>query len=290
MKSFAGAAAAALLLTACASAPDTEAPAAAAEAEAPEVLLYAMDCGRLTVSDADMFADDGAYAGAQRNLVDPCYLIRHPSGDLIWDVGLPEALADLPDGLTSGPFHLRVPVKLTDQLAQLSLTPADIEFLSVSHSHFDHIGNGGLFAASTWIVDADERAHAFRDEARADTQVFPLYAALENAQTQLIEGDEPHDVFGDGSVQIIPTPGHTPGHTILLVNLKEAGPILLTGDMYHMAESREHRRVPRFNFNREQTLASMDRIEALAATGVRVVRQHVPEDFAAMPAFPEPLR
>jgi glyoxylase-like metal-dependent hydrolase (beta-lactamase superfamily II) len=290
MKSFAGAASAALLLAACASAPEADAPPAAAAAAAPEVLLYTMDCGRLRVSDANMFADDGAYAGVQRDLVDPCYLIRHPSGDLIWDVGLPQQLADMPEGVTNGPFHLRVPVKLTDQLAQLGMTPADIEFLSVSHSHFDHIGNGGLFAGSTWIVDPDERAHAFRDAARADTQVFPLYAALENAPTRLIEGEEPHDVFGDGSVQIIPTPGHTPGHTILLVQLKAAGPILLTGDMYHLAESREHRRVPRFNVDREQTLASMDRIEALAATGVRVVRQHVPEDFAAMPAFPEPLR
>jgi glyoxylase-like metal-dependent hydrolase (beta-lactamase superfamily II) len=247
--------------------------------------LYAMDCGTLTVPDADPFADDGAYKGVSRTMVVPCYLIRHPKGDLIWDAGLPQAIADLPGGV--GPQGIVMRRKLTDQLADLGLTPADIEYLSVSHSHFDHIGNGGLFAASTWIVDADERAHAFRPEARADTQTFSAYAALETAPTLLLKDRSTHDVFGDGSVTIIAAPGHTPGHRLLLVRLARSGPVLLTGDMFHLAESRAGRRVPRFNVDRKQTLESMDRLEVLAReTGARVVRQHVKEDFDAMPAFP----
>jgi glyoxylase-like metal-dependent hydrolase (beta-lactamase superfamily II) len=180
---------------------------------------------------------------------------------------------------------------LVASLAQLHLTPADIEFVSFSHGHGDHVGNGNLFAAhSTWIVDSDERAHMFRPEARADAQSFAAYNQLENAQTRLIEGDADYDVFGDGSVTIIQAPGHTPGHTILRVNLAHAGPVLLTGDMWHLAESREHRLAPTFNFNREQTLASMDKVEALAAsTRARVIRQHVQEDFDALPRFPEAL-
>jgi glyoxylase-like metal-dependent hydrolase (beta-lactamase superfamily II) len=147
-----------------------------------------------------------------------------------------------------------------------------------------------LFAASTWLVDPAERAYAFRAEARADAQQFAAYAALENARTTLIETDA-YDVFGDGSVTIHKTPGHTPGHTVLLVKLAEAGPILLTGDMFHIAESRAERRVPRFNVDRAETLRSMDKVEALAsASSARVVRQHVPEDFAALPAFPAALR
>jgi len=257
--------------------------------EAPAVQLYTMDCGRILTSDAGGFADDGAYNGQAAELVDPCYLIRHPNGDLMWDVGFPEGLADTPEGIDRGPMHFTVPVKLTAQLAQLNLTPADIEFMSFSHSHVDHIGNGLLFANATWIVDADERAYMFREEARA-AEEFPLYAALENFNTALIEGDSDHDVFGDGSVVIIQTPGHTPGHTILRVNLRNAGVVLLTGDMWHLAQSREARRVPTFNTDRAQTLASMDKIEALAAeTSARVVRQHVPEDFEAMPVFPAAL-
>ena len=256
----------------------------------PEIKLYAMDCGHIDVSDAAMFSDTHVYDGQRREMAVPCYLIRHPAGDLIWDTGLPTAIADQPDGVTDGVFHLTVAKRLTDQLAQLQLSPADIEYLSLSHSHFDHIGNGNLFAHhATWIVDAEERAHAFRDEARADPG-FAQYSDLEFGPTQVIEGDADYDVFGDGSVKIIQAPGHTPGHTVLLVRLAHAGAVLLTGDLYHFAEARERRTVPSFNFNREQTLASMDKIERIAAaTHARVVRQHVPEDFAALPGFPAAL-
>lgn len=256
---------------------------------APSIQLYAMECGRGTMTDADVFSDEDVFKGQPAELIVPCYLIRHPNGDLIWDTGLPDALHDQPNGVDSGPFHMSMPTRLVDQLAQLQLTPADIEFLSVSHSHGDHVGNAGLFSAATWIVDADERAFMFRDEART-SEDFAAYASLENAETRLIEGDGDYDVFGDGSVTIIQAPGHTPGHTILRVNLANAGPILLTGDLWHLPQSRERRTVPRFNTDRAQTLASYDKAEALAAaTGARVVRQHVIADFEALPRFPEAL-
>lgn len=263
-----------------------------AQEAAPSIELYAMDCGRAAFSDIGVFADDHSFDGQSRELIVPCYLIRHPSGDLIWDTGLPEAIADMPDGLSPPGFPARfmVPTKLTAQLAQLDLTPADIEYVSFSHMHSDHTGNGNLFAAATWIVDADERARMFDAEHRADPADFNNYNQLENAQTRLIEGDGDYDVFGDGSLTIIQTPGHTPGHTVLLVRLPNAGPVLLTGDMWHLAESRERRTVPTFNTDRAQTLASMDKVERIASeTGARVVRQHVAEDFAALPAFPAAL-
>lgn len=258
--------------------------------EAPAVQLYALDCGRISISDAGMFADDGSLNGQAREVVDPCFLIRHPDGDLLWDAGLPDGVADAPEGrVVNGPFTLRVTNRLADQLAQLQLTPADIEFVSISHSHFDHVGNAALFTGSTWLLDADERTWMFRQEARA-AEEFALIAPIENAPTRTLEGDGDTDVFGDGSVTIIQTPGHTPGHNILLVRLPNSGPVLLTGDMWHMSESRERRLVPAFNVDRAQTLASMDKIEALAAeTGARVVRQHVAEDFEALPVFPAAL-
>lgn len=255
-------------------------------AAGPAIRLYAMDCGRLHLSNAANFSDDHAYDGVATELIVPGYLIRHPKGDLIWECGLSDSIADAENGIQRGNMHLTLATKLEAQLAQLNLTPADIEFVSFSHSHFDHLGNASLFPNARWIVDADERAYMFREEARA-SQHFPLYAVLENAPTTLIEGDADYDIFGDGSVIIVQTPGHTPGHTILRVNLPNSGTVLLTGDMWHLAESRVKRRVPIFNTDRAQTLASMDRIEALAtATNARVVREHVIEDFRAMPAFP----
>lgn len=260
----------------------------AAKAPPKGVELYAMNCGGISFADADGFSDDGAYAGVPKAVVVPCFLIRHPKGDLIWDTGLPQAIADLPGG--KAPGGAVVTQKLTDQLQQLDLTPADIEYISVSHSHLDHIGNAGLFAGGTWIVDPDERAYAFRDQARANAPQFAAYSALEKAKTALIV-DPTYDVFGDGTVVIVQAPGHTPGHTILQVNLKQAGSVLLTGDLWHIAESRAARRVPRFNTDRAQTLKSYDLVEELASkTKARVVREHVPEDFNALPKFPQPLR
>lgn len=258
---------------------------------AAAVQLYAMHCGDLDFSDVNAFADDGSMKGVPRKFVDGCYLIRHPAGDLVWDTGVPEAIADLPDGLKNADFgvHITVPKKISAQLAALGLAPGDIEFLSFSHMHFDHVGNGNLFKDATWIVDADERAAMFSEGARKGED-FASYKDLENAKTVLIEGTASHDVFGDGSVVIHQMPGHTPGHTVLLVKTAASGNILLTGDMWHLSESREKRLVPAFNHDRAQTVASMDKVEALATSEkARIVRQHVPEDFASLPVFPAAL-
>ena len=275
----------AALMSACGqSGPSTEAASAA-----PEVKLYAMDCGRISLTDADVFADDGAYEDVAQELVDPCYLIRHPDGDMIWDAGLPTFVGESEGGVDNGPFHLELDTTLPSELAELGLTPDDIDIVSFSHSHFDHVGQVAQFANARWIVDADERAWMFNDENRA-AETFGLVAPLETWTPTLIEGDGDYDVFGDGSVVIVQAPGHTPGHTILKLELANAGTVLLTGDMWHIAESQEARRVPRFNVDREQTLASMDKVEALAAeTDATIIRQHVPADRALIPAFPEAL-
>ena len=245
------------------------------------VELYAMDCGRIAMPNADGFADDGSYKDKPAKMVVPCYLIRHPKGDLIWDTGLPQAATPAP-GATVPP--------LLDQLKQIGLAPSDIEYLSISHSHFDHIGNAGKFASATWIVDPKEKAYAFSEAARKNAANFANYSALEASKTKLIE-QPTYDVFGDKTVVIYQAPGHTPGHTVLLVRLKQAGPVLLTGDLWHIAESRAGRKVPRFNFNKEQTLKSYDLVEALAKeTKARVVLEHVPEDFDSLPKFPAALK
>jgi glyoxylase-like metal-dependent hydrolase (beta-lactamase superfamily II) len=274
----------AMTLTACAST-GANSPGGTSAAKPAAVKLYAMDCGSFHLKDAAAFSDDGAYKGQVRDLVDPCYLIRHPKGDLIWDTGVPASTAVAP----SDPFAMRQPVKLVDELAQLKLSPAAVTYVSFSHTHFDHAGNGSMFSASTFIVDEKEREWMFRDEARKSKD-FPDWAGLETAKTITMKGEADYDVFGDGSVLMVATHGHTPGHRVLLVHLKSAGNVILAGDMWHLAESRAARRVPIFNTNKADTLASMDKVEALAkAKNARIVRQHVPEDFAAMPKFPKAL-
>lgn len=264
---------AALLATSC----TTTAP------SAPAVKLYALDCGSFEMKSAGMFSPNHEYDGKPANLSDPCFLIRHPKGDLMWDAGIPPAMAT-PPGQNLVVMTRRAHT-IPEQLAQLGLKPEDIEYFAVSHSHYDHVGEANLFAGSTWVVDAAEREWMFRPDARK-APAFATYSQLENAKTQVIPTDETLDLFGDGSVVMYPAHGHTPGHRVMIVRLAGAGPILIAGDMWHLAEAQKLRTIPAGNTDKAETLRSMDKVEALQKeTGARLIRQHVPEDVAILPAF-----
>ncbi|MEQ1929627.1 MAG: N-acyl homoserine lactonase family protein [Parvularculaceae bacterium] len=276
----------ALLAAACARESRTaEAPAASAAAG---VKLHVIDCGSIDIKDFAAFSDEGAFDGLAGTAVVPCFLIRHPDGDLMWDAGLPASLVESgPTG--EGGFTTSLARTIEDQLAELGLKPADIEFFAMSHSHFDHSGQAATFAGSTWLVDPAEFEWMYKEETAASGLVVPaLLEAMKTAPRRDVTEDL--DLFGDGKVRLVRTPGHTPGHMSLLVRLDKAGPVLLTGDLYHLPRSRTERRVPTFNVDRAMTLASMDKFEALATeTGARVVIQHVAGDVAGLPAFPNAL-
>lgn len=258
-------------------------PAIAAEPGA-DVRLYALDCGTIEFDDMAMFADDDSYAGQPGNLVEPCYVIEHPGGTLLWDTGLGDAINARPDHvLDEDGSRLLVPVTLRSQLEQLGLVAADIEFVSLSHMHFDHTGNLEQFPKATWLVDPAELAWATQTPppGSATAAHFDAFGGSQ----QVMQGD--HDVFGDGRVRILRTPGHTPGHRVLLVELANAGTVILSGDLYHSRSNRENARVPAFNIDRADTLASFDRVRQLLETHRgRLLIQHDPEDFDALPVFP----
>lgn len=126
---------------------------------------------------------------------------------------------------------------MTGQLAEIGFKPADITYLALSHNHYDHSANANLFAGSTWLVHRAERAWMFPETPRAE----PLngaarFSALQHSKTVLLDGD--HDVFGDGSVVLLATPGHTPGHQSLFVKLPKTGSLVLSGDLYHYPAER----------------------------------------------------
>ncbi len=280
-------AAIAVLAASCAKAPEAPADetAPAIERAIDALRLYVMDCGRIDVSNMGVFDRGGAYDGQARAMVDSCYLVRHPQGDLMWDAGMPDAIAAAQGGVTQDVFKITVPKTLQGQLERIGAPPAAIEFFSISHSHFDHVGNANLFKDATFIVHEKVRDHMFRPEARQDAQAFSGYSDLEAAKKATFT--DSYDVFGDGKVIIIAMPGHTPGHCVLLVNLEHSGPILLTGDLYHLAAARENRTVPTFNTDADETLASMEKFELLARdAGARVIIQHEMADFEKLPRAP----
>jgi len=245
--------------------------------------LYTFDCGSIEVSDLDVFSSTGDYAGQTDTLTNTCYLIRHPQGDLLWDLGLPQGLVGA-GPQTEGVFTMTLESTVTEQLADIGLSAQDIEFISISHSHFDHSGQAALFPDSQWLVNKNEFDYMFSTDANKVQNA--AFAELSNS---IHTGNL--DVFGDGSVMILELPGHTPGHSALQVNLAESGPILLTGDLYHRSESRELKRVPRFNTDESQTRDSMEIFEALAKdSGARVIIQHEPADVATLPKPPAFLK
>ena len=238
-------------------------PVSARSQEASSTRLYVLDCGYIFMVDEILeilsLAPDEV---PSRDMAVPCYLIEHPRGTLVWDTGLPFP----PDAENT----------LESQLAEVGYAFGDITYLAMSHMHGDHAGNANAFKDSIWLAREAEREYAFSGETEGVGWGTPeIYSELEHSETIVIEGDDDHDVFGDGQVVIISTPGHTPGHQVLFVDLAETGPIVLSGDLYHTAPSYEFRRVPTFNFDEAQTRASFEKLDAfLEETGAELWIEH----------------
>jgi N-acyl homoserine lactone hydrolase len=228
--------------------------------EPPKSLrLYVLDCGRINVANGDSMGFKPGQL-ATSNMVTPCFLIVHPKGTLMWDTGeIPDkAFASGVKPQTQGAFVVDRP--LLPQLAAIGYKPADINYLALSHYHGDHVANANAFAASTWIVQqgdhdaifAPRPANAPRLGAVPDPAFF---SALSKSRMLLLKGEN-HDVFGDGTVVIKFTPGHTPGHQSLFLKLAKTGPVLLSGDLYHYPEEITYKKIPPFDTDKEQTAKS----------------------------------
>jgi len=251
----------------------------------PELRLYVLDCGHATFKDMGGFSDTGEYDGKAGEIAAPCFLIRHPKGDLLWDAGLGDHYNYPKEGSDAAPgVHVTVPVTLLAQLQSLDLTPKNINYIAFSHLHWDHTGNANEFPDSVWIMNKAELAAALTLPPPGG--VLPeTWSAYKSAKNETIEGD--YDVFGDGTVMILRAPGHTPGHQVLKLKLQKSGTVILSGDLYHLRSNRLFKRVPVYNVNRADTLASMSRIETIIKnTHGRLIVQHDSRDFQALPKPP----
>ena len=252
------------------------------QAAAPEVTLTRLsDCGTggpRTVNER--FSDTYAFGDLKVEFVFSCYLIKHGDDYMMWDTGQAMTAAG----------GVAPKVSVVDQLAQLKLTPAQIKYVGISHYHGDHTGQIDSFPGATVLIGKGDW----------DAISSPKPAAGVNAKTfghwlsgggkvEALPGDK--DVFNDGTVIILNTPGHTPGHHSVMVKLKDKGSVILVGDAVHFRENYESNGVPTFNVNRADSLASMDRIKKLAsAHRATVIIQHDARDVGKLPAFPASAR
>ncbi|MFT0713879.1 N-acyl homoserine lactonase family protein [Flagellimonas lutimaris] len=264
---------------------------AAEESMAPEIKFYAFNGGAVSANMLELFSQDTTYTGQSKEFADAFYVIVHPKGTLMWDGGLPESLVGMEEPYTSpdGAFTVSRKDSVANQLATIGMVPEDIDYLALSHTHFDHVGHANEFTGSTWLVQEKEYDFVTSEENQKNNP--DIYAAIKDLTNIKKIANTDYDVFGDGTVVMKFMPGHTPGHQVLFVDLAENGPLLLSGDMYHFYENREFRRVPIFNFDVAQTKESMAAFEKFAEEkGAEVYLQHSKQDFEKLPKAPNYLK
>jgi N-acyl homoserine lactone hydrolase len=248
------------------------------------IRLYVFDGGTLESDPARYQLTKEDVGVTQLSIA--AYLIVHPKGLLMWDAA---AVPDAEWTPTGSPVRQRLVLgdgqerfvtlarPLAAQLQAAGRKPSDITHLALSHYHWDHTANANVFAGATWLVRQAERDAMLVDKPAGASRP-ETYSALRKSRAQIVTADE-HDVFGDGTVILKSAPGHTPGHQVLYVNLRETGPVVLSGDLYHYPQERSMSRYPTFEFNLDQTRASRAALETFMTT--KKARLWIQHDFTA---------
>jgi glyoxylase-like metal-dependent hydrolase (beta-lactamase superfamily II) len=194
---------------------------------------------------------------------------------MVWDTGYQ------PGSNPSAPK-----ISLLEQLAQLKIKPEQVKFVGISHFHPDHTGQLGSVPNATLLIGEREWA--------ALTAPKPMAGANVGAFTPWISGGskvEPQAADSPLRRFQRERPAGYARPSVLLVRLKEKGPVILSGDLAHFHENYENNGVPSFNYDRAETLASLDRIKQIEKNlKATVIIQHDPRDIDKLPAFPAAAR
>jgi len=266
-----------VVLQACAQMPG-QTPAQPAAPQGPEVTLTRLDCGT-GPNDPRRFSDTFAYNEPSKPFTFSCYVIKHGSDTMVWDTGYQPG---------SVPNAKNPPI--TDLLKQINVNPEQVKFVGISHFHADHTGQLLPFTNATMLIGKGDwdGVNANPPVPGANLTGFKVWIS-EKRKVEPLTGDK--DVFGDGSVVVLRTPGHTSGHSSLLVRLREKGAVVLVGDAVHFRENYASNGVPGFNYDRAQTVASLERIKEIEKNlKATVIIQHDPRDIEKLPAFPAAAR
>ena len=244
----------------------------------PDVEMWRLDCGEYKDFDIAGMSDVFAYPSKKKTLSDGCYLIRHGKQFMLWDTGFS------PLSLIKHKSMVRMNQTLLVQLQKINIRAEQISIIGLSHRHFDHTGQAANFPkARLFMGKADFEYMAGKHDGPTSDDIAPWLGSSANVEE--VVGDK--DIFGDGSVVMLATPGHTAGHHSLLVRLPKFGPVVLSGDLWHFSEQLSNNGVPPENVSRADTLASMDRIQKIISNlKATLVIQHEASDIGKLPAFP----
>jgi glyoxylase-like metal-dependent hydrolase (beta-lactamase superfamily II) len=248
-------------------------------AQAADVALGRLDCGtpQAPTPVNQRFSDTYSYGDLKLQFVYSCYIIKHGDDYLLWDTG---------HAMTTP--NVAPKVSIVDQLAKIHVTPDQIKYVGISHYHADHTGQVASFPKATLLLGTREwdAISAPKPAEGVNYKPFEGWIKGENKVEPTPLGPD-KDVFGDGSVIVLRTPGHTPGHSSLLVRL-QSGAVILSGDAVHFRENYDSDGVPAFNYDRAQTVASVERLKKLVASQkAKLIIQHDARDVDKLPVLPE---
>src|SRR5882757_5312568 len=250
---------------------------AASAQAAPDVSLARFDCGTSQPPTAvnQRFSDTYAYGDLKLQFVFSCYLVKHGDDYLLWDTG---------HAMTAP--NVAPKVSLVDLLAKIDVKPEQIKYVGISHYHADHTGQVASFPKATVLIGQGDWDAISSPKPPQGVNFKPFEAWIKGeSKVEPLALDK--DVFGDGSVVVLRTPGHTPGHSSLLVRLPQTGTVVLSGDAMHFRENYDAFGVPAFNYDRAQTVASLERIKKIATNlKATIIIQHDARDVEKLPVFP----
>lgn len=246
--------------------------ASAAENDGTAERLYILNGGLGHSGNLNSWANMTVPPGTPVDISAYAYLIKHANGWMMFDTSTNDIISTMPNGYGTSAGAIRwtktAAQTLPPQFKAIGVTPTDIKYIGISHSHADHTGNVHGFPNAIVLIQRREYDAAF-SEGRSPTgppafagEIFPR-----NHPVSLLDGD--YDVFGDGSVMLFYVGGHTPGHQVALVRLPKTGAVLLSGDAVHLRSNWEFRRIPRLQRANEENQwatsvwAAFDRIDKL---------------------------
>ena len=248
--------------------------------------LYAFSCGRIRCRK-NVFVPD-----VEKDVVIeapmPVFLITHPEGNVLFDTGPHPEVFKNPSrwgGLAKAFMPLGDETSgVVDQLKKVGMTPHDIRYVVSSHLHFDHCGGNVFFNESTFLVSKNDMACAGNSEFegkgyfRADWDQPLTYREIEGEL----------DIYGDNSLLIVPMPGHTLGHQILLVRLKKQGAVILSGDSVPCSENYVHGAVSRNNMDNDGAVKSIQKLHELVdRENAFLIHGHDPSQWETIKQAPD---